>query len=139
MRSSTTGSGGACSASWKRGGLPFEVIIEGTLALPPHNLPDPDIMLAAVTGDRDYFRVAQVALVIEVADTSLRQDMGEKRDLYAAGGMPEYWVVDVDARQVHRFGRPVDGAYWAEPPVPLAGPLASLTMPDPVVDGSGVL
>ena len=117
----------------------IEVITEGTLALSANDLPDPDVMVASVTAARDYFRVHQVALVIEVADTSLRYDLGDKRDLYAQGSVPEYWVVDINARQVHRFWRPVDGVYEAEPPIPLAGPLASLTMPELVVDGGGIL
>ena len=38
-----------------------------------------------------------VLLVVEVADSSLGFDTGEKADLYAAAGIADYWVVDVVA------------------------------------------
>ena len=46
-------------------------------------------------------------LVIEVAETTLRTDLGLKRVLYALGGVAEYWVVDLKARStvVHRVPR----------------------------------
>ena len=35
------------------------------------------------------------ALVIEISDTSLRFDTTEKMSLYAAAGIPDYWVLDL--------------------------------------------
>ncbi|WP_375392328.1 Uma2 family endonuclease [uncultured Sphingomonas sp.] len=120
-------------------GSDLETVIEGSLALSANDLPDPDILVGAVTPVRDYIRVDQVALVIEVADTSIRHDLGEKRDLYAIGKVPEYWVVDVNTAVVHRFWEPQEGVYRAEPPIPLAGELRSLTMPELTIDGAGML
>ena len=61
--------------------------------------PQPDI--AWVT-KRDYSRQhpggPAVLLVIEVADSSLATDLGEKADLYAAAGIRDYWVVDLPHR-----------------------------------------
>ena len=34
-------------------------------------------------------------LVVEVADSSLDFNLGDKASLYAAGGIPEYWVIDL--------------------------------------------
>lgn len=118
---------------------PLEALVEATLALSPHDLPDPDILLAATTQARDYIQVGQAALVVEVADTSIRHDLGEKRDLYSRNAVPEYWVVDMNTRQVHQFWSIAEGSYAESRVVPLAGPLASLTMPDLVIDGSGIL
>ena len=42
-----------------------------------------------------------VLLLIEVSDSSMTQDLGEKAELYAAHGIPEYWVIDINAEQVH--------------------------------------
>jgi Uma2 family endonuclease len=42
-------------------------------------------------------------LVIEVASTSLSDDMGRKRLLYERLGVREYWVVDVEAGEVVAF------------------------------------
>jgi Uma2 family endonuclease len=47
-------------------------------------------------------------LVAEVADTTLATDLDEKKQLYAALGIPEYWVVDVKGVRVLAFR--LDGA-----------------------------
>jgi Uma2 family endonuclease len=41
-----------------------------------------------------------VALVVEVADTSLRQDRGPKKRVYARAGIPIYWIVDLKAEVI---------------------------------------
>ena len=43
------------------------------------------------------------ALVGEVADTTLASDLDEVKQIYAAMGIPEYWVVDVLGRRVLMF------------------------------------
>ncbi len=68
--------------------------------------PEPDI--AIVAGDiRDsmrYGRPSSATLVVEVAGTTLAYDLGEKAEIYAAAGIAEYWVLDLEARclVVHR-------------------------------------
>jgi Uma2 family endonuclease len=42
-------------------------------------------------------------LVIEVASTTLNDDLGRKRLLYERLGCQEYWVVDVETAQVIAF------------------------------------
>jgi Uma2 family endonuclease len=54
---------------------------------------------------------ADVLLLIEVSDSSTEQDLGEKARLYAEHGIPEYWVVDVQAEQVHVHRTPSQGIY----------------------------
>jgi Uma2 family endonuclease len=49
-------------------------------------------------------------LVAEISDTTLTIDLDEKKQLYLALGVPEYWVISVRARQVLAF-RLVDGLY----------------------------
>ena len=107
--------------------------------MPPHNAPDPDIVVSMKPGSQRYFDVTGAALLVEVSRTTVRRDLRVKRDIYAAAGVPEYWVVDVEKRLVHRFWNPRDGAYQAVEPIPLAGELRSLTMPDLVIDGAGIL
>ncbi|MFO0941710.1 MAG: Uma2 family endonuclease [Pirellulales bacterium] len=52
-----------------------------------------------------------VLLLIEVADSSLDQDLCEKAKLYAEHGITEYWVVAVESEQVHVHRMPRDGRY----------------------------
>ena len=49
---------------------------------------------------------ADISLVVQISDSSLSFDLGEKLALYGANGIQEYWVVDLKATQVHRFVAP---------------------------------
>lgn len=50
-------------------------------------------------------------LVAEVADTTLATDLDEKKELYAALEIPEYWVVDIRGERVLAFRLQEDGKY----------------------------
>ena len=67
--------------------------------------PEPD--LAVVAGRHEDYVAAHptsALLVIEVADSSLLQDRLTKGPIYAAGGIGEYWLVNLRDRciEVHR-------------------------------------
>ena len=49
---------------------------------------------------------ADISLVVQISDSSLSFDLGEKLALYRANGIQEYWVVDLKATQVLRFAAP---------------------------------
>jgi Uma2 family endonuclease len=80
--------------------------------------------------------VADVLLLIEVAETSLRYDRVTKRPLYAEAGVPEYWIVDCGAESIELHRGPAAGGYRdvtrvtgaAEPVSPLAFPDVSLRL-----------
>jgi Uma2 family endonuclease len=81
-------------------------------------------------------------LIVEVSDTTLFFDTTTKAELYATAGVPEYWVLDVNARTllVLRDPAPVNGnghAYRssrtlteADSVTPLAAPTATLRITD---------
>jgi Uma2 family endonuclease len=50
-----------------------------------------------------------VCFLVEVSDTSLSYDLGEKLALYAGSKILEYWVVDIPHRQIHVFTKPKGG------------------------------
>jgi Uma2 family endonuclease len=50
------------------------------------------------------------SLVIEISDTSLSDDLGAKRLQYEELGIPEYWIVNVQAMQILAFAIAVDGS-----------------------------
>ncbi len=50
-------------------------------------------------------------LVGEIADTTLASDLDEKKHLYAALGISEYWVVDVRGQRVFAFLLQGNGEY----------------------------
>jgi Uma2 family endonuclease len=49
-------------------------------------------------------------LVVEISDTTLAIDLDEKKQLYLALEIPEYWVIDVKGRQIFAF-RLIDDKY----------------------------
>lgn len=68
--------------------------------------PVPDIAVVAGT-PRTFARHPRTALlIIEVADSSLAYDTGDKASLYAAAGITEYWVIDVNDGRLHVFRDP---------------------------------
>lgn len=88
------------------------VRVQNSIGLPElESAPEPDIAWVAF---RDYSRgrptAADVLLVIEVAESSVAYDCGEKAELYAAAGIADYWVVvlpdgSVEVRREPRGGR----------------------------------
>ncbi len=81
----------------------------------PDSEPEPDIALLRPRDD--MYRSgkplsADVMLLVEVADSSLDIDRDVKRPLYAEGGVPEYWIVNLvdNVVELHRQPRP-DGTY----------------------------
>jgi Uma2 family endonuclease len=68
--------------------------------------PAPDV--AVVVGSpRDYKKTPRTAvLIVEVADSSLSYDRGEKANLYAAAGVADYWVLDVVNGRLEVFRDP---------------------------------
>ena len=87
-------------------GRGWHVRVAKPLVLGPGTDPEPDV--AVVPGKPgDYTsHPTTAALVIEVSDTSLRYDTTVKLGLYAAGGIADYWVSDVNARQLLVFRDP---------------------------------
>jgi Uma2 family endonuclease len=83
----------------------FVVRTQKPLALGTVSEPEPDV--AVVKGRiRDFAAAHPVTaeLVVEVAESSIRHDLGPKAASYAAAGIPEYWVLLVADRVlvVHR-------------------------------------
>jgi Uma2 family endonuclease len=91
-------------------GTNLRPIVEVATRISDHSLPEPDIVLSDYTGD-DCLPLENLALVVEVADASLRIDLGRKLRIYAAAGVPEYWVVDVRNRKLHQMWSPEGKAY----------------------------
>lgn len=78
--------------------------------------PEPDLALLHPRED-DYAtrhpRPRDVFLLVEVAETSLSFDQEVKRPLYAEAGIPEYWIVDLEADTIHVYRDPSDDRYTA--------------------------
>lgn len=119
---------------------PFFVSTQDPIQLDDFSEPEPD--LAIVQGTvLDYAdhhpRPSEIALIVEVADSTLRQDCEIKDKLYAQAGITDYWVLDLKNRQLHIFRNPTPTGYTShliltEPNqiTPLAFPNITLTLTD---------
>jgi Uma2 family endonuclease len=110
----------------------FEAPIEVAPEDNPTNEPEPDIIVLK----RDFagFRKTKpqpgdLALVVEISDTSLAFDLTSKAALYARAGIAEYWILDVIGRRLLVHRQPIDGQYGSvvsyneqESVAPLAAP-----------------
>ena len=88
--------------------------VQGPIHLDDYNEPQPDVTLMRFRDDYYGSRhptPADVLLAIEVADTSLSYDRDEKMPRYGAAGIPEAWLVDVQAETVTVFTQPHAGGY----------------------------
>jgi Uma2 family endonuclease len=77
------------------------------LVFSPRRLVQPDVFVVP-RGDgpvpRAWTDVHTLLLAIEVLSPSTaRTDRHRKRRIYQSEGVPEYWIVDVDARRVERW------------------------------------
>lgn len=91
----------------------LEVRVEAPIRVPDrYSLPQPDLMVCHVTGPMDHPSAAPLA--VEVAVSSLRSDRNVKAPLYAASGIPEYWIVDVNARLVLVLTEPRADGYASQ-------------------------
>jgi Uma2 family endonuclease len=78
------------------------------------SLPEPDVAILAEAGGeygKRHPRGDELLLIAEVADTSLRQDLTKKRDLYARASVVEYWVLDLQSRRLVVHRNPGQGEY----------------------------
>lgn len=78
------------------------VSAQSALSLPPDSEPQPDIAVLKARPDwyRDALPAARdVLLLVEVADTTLAYDRDIKLPLYARHGVPEVWLLDLQAER----------------------------------------
>lgn len=93
------------------------------------SLPDPDvwvlrrsakpISVLGETGRLLRWSPADVAMVIEVSDTSLVVDTAIKTKTYGRAGFPVYWVIHREGVEV--YSDPYEGGYRSQEFVPIDG------------------
>ncbi len=112
-----------------------------SLRLGPRDEPEPDIAVARTIRSyaRERPRAGEIALLVEVADSSLAFDLGEKRAKYATAGIPEYWVVDVQGSIVHVFRNPRDGVYADRSAASAGESISPQEYPDVAIDLANLL
>ena len=108
-----------CASDYLRERLTGQVIVRVQLpiTLPLDSEPEPDIAIVRLD-PRKYFdchpQSNDILFLAEVADSSLREDRTRKAKLYAKANISEYWVLDVNNRQVLGFRKSNRDRYCKE-------------------------
>ena len=126
-------------------GPEWRVRVQLPVALDEESEPEPDVSVAAGRArDRREPKPSRLALVVEIADSSLALDREHKGSLYARAGVPDYWIVNLVHRVLEVYREPAASATapfgWAyravrrldaeESIAPLAAPTASIAVAD---------
>jgi Uma2 family endonuclease len=111
------------------------VQIQGPVLAGPISEPEPDFSLLQERSD--FYRErhadpAEVLLVIEVADTSLAYDRAKLR-IYAAAGMTEIWIVDLNSERIEIYRSPGPAGYTDERVLRRGDRASCLAFPDVTV------
>jgi Uma2 family endonuclease len=106
------------------------------------SVPEPD--LAVVPGSVDDYETSHprtALLVVEVADSSLKQDRLSKAAIYAAAGIPEYWIVNLrdEVVEVMRDPDPAQARYRAVRSTAHGERLELVALPGAVLDAAELL
>ena len=119
-------------------GSKLYVATEWSVAMPPETMPEPDITLSDEPHGEGPIPLRSVALIVEIADTTAAFDLGQKARAYAANDVPEYWVVDLAGRKLHRLTKPQAGGYADRAVIGLGERIEAATIAGLAIETSGL-
>ena len=109
------------------------VSVQGAFRLTMFSEPEPDLMIVRFRDDfyaTTHAGPQDVLLIIEVADTSLRYDRDRKLPRYAAEGIPDAWIADVNRRRLTVYRDPTPAGYRRVIALTRRATIAPLAFPD---------
>lgn len=120
----------------RRLGEQILVRLQDPIQLDPLSEPEPDI--AIVQPRDDFYEAAhptpgEVYWLIEIADTTIKRDLGLKADLYADAGINDYWVLNIATQQLHVFREPQADGYQRQTILQNQQTVSPLQFPDYVL------
>jgi Uma2 family endonuclease len=110
---------------------PAEFVFAGetTFRLSDDSFVEPDFVFFRKADGLAALAPKTALLAVEVADSSLRWDLGRKALIYAHFGIPELWVIDVVEEVTHVHTRPGLEGYGSIRQVEAAEAVAAVTVP----------
>ena len=116
--------------------------IQNPLVLGPRSAPEPDV--AVLRPAPDFYREAHprpgdVLLIVEVADASAEADRDVKIPLYAAAGIPEVWLVDLQAERIETYRSPTPHGYQSVRAFTRGESVSALAVPTGSIEVSEVV
>lgn len=100
-----------------------------------HSELEPDVIVAprsCKTAKRLPY-THQAHLIIEISDSTLRYDRGRKLRKYASTGVPEYWIVNLQADVIEVHREPVGDSFSQVSTHALGEAISPLAFPDVVI------
>ncbi len=102
-----------------KAGLGDRVLLrfQDPIELDDYSEPEPDIAVVKVDPldyEEHHPTPSEVYLLIEVADSTLKRDRELKAPAYAQSGIQDYWILDVNQRQLYVFRSPTATGYANE-------------------------
>ena len=91
-----------------------EIRVQLPVILGNDSEPEPDLAVVRFDADEYSFRhpeVPDIYLLIEVADSTIAKDRNQKARIYAKNQVLEYWILDLQKRQVYVFRQPEESVY----------------------------
>ena len=120
----------------------FFVRVQNPIRLSVDSEPEPDIAIVRSRADSYTLRhpgPEETLLIIEVADSSLDYDREIKASLYGRFGIPEVWVLNLQADSVHVFRTPSEKGYETQYELKSNDVLVPEKLPGPVLQVSEIL
>lgn len=109
----------------------YKLSPQNPVELEEHSAPQPDLTLVPWNRrSRRHPTPDEVFLTIEVADTSLLYDRQEKLRAYAATGIREFWLLNLQDDLLEIYRQPEGTAYREQLIVPANGSASPLAFPD---------
>lgn len=114
---------------------PYFVLSQLPLKIDQFSEPEPDVFVVQIeSGNFDALSKANALsmtqLVIEISDTTLREDRTTKARLYAQAGIIEYWIVNVADRQLEVRRNPTKKGYSSTQTLKEADEVSPLSAPN---------
>jgi Uma2 family endonuclease len=118
------------------------VHVQSAIRLDDASEPQPDLALLVPRADKyrhAHPAPADILLLIEVSDSTLRYDCDVKVPLYARHGIPEVWVVDLRNGELRWYRSPQSGNYTTQNVTRETGAMPVPALPGATVDFAGIL
>jgi Uma2 family endonuclease len=118
------------------------VNIQNPVQLDEETLLQPDVALLRPRDDfysKRHPSTEDILLVIEVSDSTLQYDRRVKTALYGAAGVMEYWIINLQKRQIEVHREPQPDGYRAMTRYAPGETLSPLAYPDVVLAVDDIL
>jgi Uma2 family endonuclease len=118
------------------------LVPQGSFPLGEHNEPEPDFAIVEPferDAPADVLMPSQIWAAIELSDSSLAKDLGPKLRLYGRFGIPDYLVVDLQAKTLLHHSDPHELGYRRTEGVGRGDRLSLTRLPHVVLEAAAFL